>query len=127
MKDITDFYNRKINLKDHKSPKDRIVSTQLPNYADEFKNNDLEEDDKKIKKLRLKLLRKYKIGAPVTLQTTKLEFSKDASSEKWTAEIFYIYKIKNPILSKFPFRFRIKNSKNQEIFGLFLQHELKLI
>ena len=127
IKDITAFYNRKINLKDHKSPTDRIVSTDLPKYADDFKNINLEQDNKKIKKLRLQLLKKYKIGAPVRLQTTKLEFAKDSSSEKWTSEIFYIYKIKSPITSKFPFRFRIKNSKNEEILGLFLPYEIKLI
>lgn len=127
IKDIVAFYNRKINLKDHRSPTDRIVSNDLPKYADDFKNINLEEDSKIINKLRQKLLKKYKIGAPVRLQTTKLEFSKDSSSEKWTAEIFYIYKIKSPIISKYPFRFRIKNSKHEELLGLFLPHEIKLI
>ena len=93
IKDITAFYNRKINLKDHKSPTDRIVSTDLPKYADDFKNINLEQDNKKIKKLRLQLLKKYKIGARVRLLTTKKLLVKDAISEKFTANFFYIYKV----------------------------------
>lgn len=126
LKSITDLYNKKKNLNDNMSPTQRIYSTKLPKYADQF-NVDLEVENKKIKKLRSQLIKKYKIGARVRLLTTKKVLSKDSISEKYTANFFYIYKIKDPILSKWPFRFRIKNSNNEELTGLFLKHELKLV
>ena len=126
IKNITELYNKKINLNDNMSPIQRIHSTKLPKYAHLF-NVDLELENKKIKKLRGQLLKKYKIGSRVRLLTTKKLLVKDAISQKYTADFFYIYKIKDPILSKWPFRFRIKNSNNQELAGLFLKNELKLV
>ena len=53
--------------------------------------------------------------------------SKDSISEKYTAEKYFIFKIKDPILSRYQFRFRIKNAKNEELKGLFLKHEFKIV
>ena len=126
IKNITELYNKKINLNDNLSPIQRINSTKLPKYA-HFFNVDLDVENKKIKKLRAQLLKKYKIGARVRLVTTKKLLVKDAISEKFTANFFYIYKIKAPKLSKWPFQFKIKNSKNEVLTGLFLKNELKLV
>lgn len=124
---ITKCYNNKKNLYDNLSPYDRIFSTKSPNYIKLFKNVDLEDEDKKIKNLRNKILKKYPIGAKVRLATTKKEFAKDSISEKFTSSFYYISAVKNPILSIYPFRFRIKNDKNIELTGLFLKHELKVV
>lgn len=124
---ITDLYNKKINLHDGLSPSERIWSTKSPPYTNTFHNVNLEDENKKIKQLQKKILKSFPIGARVRLQTTKLEFAKDAMSEKFTTSFYYIYAIKAPILARFPFRFKLKNDKNQPITGLFLKHELKLV
>lgn len=124
---ITELYNRKINLDDIQSPYNRIYKIELPKYAKNF-DVDLEKDNKRISMLRKKLIsRGYTVGAEIRLLTTKKEMAKDSISEKYTADKFFIYKIKNSILSMYQFSFRIKNANNEELKGLFLKHEFKLL
>ena len=124
---ITELYNRKINLDDNQSPYTRIYKIELPKYAKNF-DVDLEKDNKRISLLRKKLISQgYKIGAQIRLLTTKKEMAKDSISEKYTADKFYIYKIKNPILSRYQFSFRIRNENNEVLKGLFFQHQPQLV
>ena len=124
---ITELYNAKLNLSDDLSPYERIFSTKSPTYIAKFHNIDLEQENLKIAKLRKQILKKAPIGAKVRLTTTPKQHSKDALSEKFTAEFYYIYAIKSPILSEFPFKFRIRNAKHEKLSGLFLFHEFKVM
>ena len=124
---ITQLYNTKINLHDQLSPYNRISKITIPSYAKLF-DVDLEKENRKITMQRKKLAKQgYKVGAQIRLLTTKKEMSKDSISEKFTAEKYFIFKIKDPILSRYQFRFRIKNAKNEELKGLFLKHEFKIV
>ena len=124
---ITKLYNTKINLHDNLSPYTRISKITIPSYS-KFFDVDLEQDNRKIIMQRKKLAKQgYKVGAKIRLLTTKKELAKDSISEKYTADKYFIYKIKDPILSRYQFRFRIKNAKNEELKGLFLKHEFKLV
>ena len=124
---ITQLYNTKINLDDQLSPYSRLSKITIPSYSKLF-NVDLEQDNRKIIMQRKKLAKQgYTVGAQIRLLTTKTELAKDSISEKYTAEKYFIYKIKDPILNRYQFRFRIKNAKNEELKGLFLKHEFKLV
>ena len=124
---ITQLYNTKINLHDQLSPYNRISKITIPSYAKLF-DVDLEKENRKITMQRKKLAKQgYTVGAQIRLLTTKKEMSKDSISEKFTAEKYFIFKIKDPILSRYQFRFRIKNAKNEELKGLFLKHEFKIV
>ena len=124
---ITQLYNTKINLHDQLSPYNRISKITIPSYAKLF-DVDLEKENRKIAMQRKKLAKQgYNVGAQIRLLTTKKEMSKDSISEKFTAEKYFIFKIKDPILSRYQFRFRIKNAKNEELKGLFLKHEFKIV
>ena len=121
------MYNRRINLEDNLTPTQRIYSTENPKYSHFFENLDLDKDNKKVNDLRKKWLKLFPINSRVRLLTTKKAFAKDSTSEKYTTKVFYISKIKLPIISKFQVRFIVKDEKGDELRGLFLPYELKRI
>ena len=121
------MYNKGFNLDDNLTPTMRIYSTKLPKYTHFFHDLDLEKENKKINFLKKKWLKIFPINSKVRLLTTRKIFAKDAFDEKYSTTVFYISKIKLPILSKYQVRFIVKDEKQNDLRGLFLPYELKRI
>ena len=112
---------------DNLTPNQRIFSTKEPKYTNLFHKLDLEKEDKKIELLKKKWLKKFPLNSRVRLLTTKKHFSKDSVDEKFTNEMYYISKIKLPILSIYSVRFIVKTKAGKNLRGNFLPYELKPI
>ena len=121
------MYNHRKNLLDNLTPNQRIFSTKEPKYTNLFHKLDLEKEDKKIALLKKKWLKKFPLESKVRLLTTKKHFSKDSVDEKFTNEIYYISKIKLPMLSIYSVRFIVKTKSGKNLRGNFLPNELKPI
>ena len=121
------MYNHRKNLLDNLTPNQRIFSTKEPKYTNLFHKLDLEKEDKKIALLKKKWLKKFPLESKVRLLTTKKHFSKDSVDEKFTNEIYYISKIKLPMLSIYSVRFIVKTKSGTNLRGNFLPYELKSI
>ena len=119
------MYNNRTHLSDNLTPYQRIYSSKEPSYTKLFDKLDLSKEDKKISLMKKKWLKKFPLNSKVRLQTTKKHFAKDAVDEKFSVEIYYISKIKLPILSKYPVRFIVKDKKGNNLLGSFYPYQLK--
>ena len=70
-----------------------------------------EEIDQKMKKA----FNKYPTLTMVKLSTTKQQFGKSASNEKFTRENYIITKIKRPYLAKEPVSFKVSSQNGIEL------------
>ncbi len=96
------------------------ISTKTGNFL-------YEENNKIIEHNMFNAAKKFPILSSVKLSTTKRSFLKNAKSEKFTFETYFIYKLKRPVLSNEPVLFKIVDVRGRELTGSFSENELKKV
>jgi hypothetical protein len=130
---LVNLYNKRKNLQDNLSPEERLK--QIPDlpWLRNISNTKIDktfnykENANKINKKIKKIKKKYPINTMVRILSQKQTFQKEATSETWSKEIYYIYKVKRPSFSTDNVTFLLRNKENEILTGVFLEFELKKV